>query len=589
MQKERLNLSSSYSSSFEPSSAGMRILKEGRILASGETPRGMVERVVNALFDVEKEFGTSKVEADKKAVEFGELLDNKDCVMSTPVMTNAGRYVKKPLSACTIPPIDFKEGLENIKQIVDSYHEDGMGTGFNLDEVEDPISIIKFLNLVAIDGSRRGNEDRPVGNMAVISVNHPKINDFISLKVGADERGEEWKFNISINVTEGFMKAAASGEKFNLLNGELINASLILKNIAKAACSCGDPGLTFIDRMNRDNPTPIVGSYVGTAPCAEVGLAPGESCQFGYINLGNFVDHKSQTVNYKKIEHASRLMTRALDNALEISINNYSNPLNKSIMTAKRKIGVGVCGLADMLIKLGLPYDSDEGASISSEIMGYINYFSKVESIELAKQRGSFGAMKFDTGNRYLESPGFLSLKYGKLGTNLITGKDWKSLEEKIQATKLLRNASTTALPPTGRSGLVIDASTGIEPLFSLIDDFGSPNKHLVADLQQRNMYSEALMDAVRKSGKLSELLCVPVDLKNIYKTTLEINPEGHLRMVEKVQQVIDESISKTINIPSNSTSDEIYRIYLEAYDRNLKGITVFRVGSRASEPKMVA
>lgn len=580
-----------YLSGFKPSLSGERILREGRMISSSETPQAMVERMVTTLFSIEQRFGVSQRESNQKANEFGRLLDEKDCVMSTPIMTNAGRFLDRPLSACTVPPVDLRDGLKNTKQLINAFHEDGMGTGFNLDETDDPVAVLQYLNNVAVEGAKRGNEDRPVGNMAIISVHHPKVREIISLKVGADERGEEWKFNISVNASGNFMQSALEGKEYRLDNGQSLSASSVLHEIVEAVNVCGDPGLIFIDRLNRDNPTPIVGNYVSTAPCAEVGLAPGESCQFGYINLGNFINplDAEKRVNYQKLENVTRLMTRVLDNALEFSIDKYAHPTNQSVMQAKRKIGIGICGLADMLVKMGVPYDSEKGALLARDVVGFINYFSKVESVDLAKQRGSFGAMQSYLGNRYREDPGFLETKYGNLDTETIIGQDWMRLGEGIRKTRLLRNASTIALPPTGRSGLVIDASTGVEPLFSLVDYSGDVNKTLISDLKKAGVYSESLVAQISQTGRLSEIDEIPQAMKFIYKTALEIRPGGHLTMVERTQEAVDESISKTINVPFDSSSEDIARTYLDAYARGLKGITIFRTGSRSIQPRRLA
>jgi ribonucleoside-diphosphate reductase alpha chain len=242
-----------------------------------------------------------------------------------------------------------------------------------------------------------------------------------------------------------------------------------------------------------------------------------------------------------------------------------------------------------MLVKMSIPYDSEKGALLSRDIVGFINYFSKVESVDLASKRGSFGAMQAYFGNRYREDPGFLEVKYGNFDAGLITGRDWKRLGKGIRKTGLLRNASTIALPPTGRSGLVIDASTGVEPLFSLVDYSGDINKTLIEDLAKVGVFSEKVVSKIYETGRLSGIEYIPENLKSIYKTALEIRPEGHLAMVEKIQEAVDESISKTINVPFGSTSEDIARIYLNAYKGGLKGITIFRTGSRSIQPRKLA
>lgn len=557
-----------------------------------ETPTRMVERVVESVVSVERKFGAARSAVEKFADEFGSHLDKKDCVMSTPIINNAGRYAGRPLSACTVPPVDLNQDISRIKKIVDRLHADAMGTGFNLDSSRDPIGVLKALNAIAVSGARSGREDRPVGNMAILSSGHRDILDFIDVKVGGDKKGEEWKFNLSVNASDEFMEAAKRGAPYRTSGGKILNAQDVLHRIVSSAHACGDPGLVFLHRMEADNPTPGVGHYVSTAPCGEVGLAPGETCQFGYVNLGNFVVRNPSgvpKVDFGKLERVARLLTHVLDNALELSIERYGEKESRSIMSAKRKIGVGVCGLADLLVKLKIPYASREGRELARNIVAFVNYYSKIESFELAKKRGSFGAMRLPAGCRYNELPGFIETKYGNLETPEISGKDWISLGEKIRETKLLRNASTTALPPTGRSALVIDATPGIEPLFPLNDYGGVVNRNLMDDLRARRLDTPETLRAIARSGKIGDILGIDSDVKSIYSTALEIAPEDHLKMVHVLQRAVDESISKTVNIPEATTPEEIMKTYLAAYDLGLKGITVFRTGSRTIQPRELA
>lgn len=579
-----------YRSSFDPSATGFKILKEGRILGEGESPHDMVERMTKSLFSVEKKFGTSTRETERLMDEFGNSIDKKFCVMSTPVMTNAGRYDNKPLSACAVPPVNLRGDFSKIRSVVEQYHVDGMGTGFNLDEADDPVALLKFLNSIAIDGANSGNEDRPVGNMAIISVYHPKIIELVSVKKGSDKRGEEWKFNISVNASDAFIVAVKANANYFLTDGRSVNARELMYRISDSAYECGDPGLIFMDRMNRDNPTPGVGLYTSTAPCAEVGLTPGETCQFGYVNLGKFVrGGEDKQIDLGGLEEITKLMTRVLDNALEISLEKYLYAESKNVMSAKRKIGIGVCGLADMLTALGLPYGSAQARKMSKSVVAFINFVSKVESHELAKARGSFGAMNLIIGNRYNDNPGFLEEKYGDLDSLFVPTDRWRDLGKRIRDTKLMRNASTIALPPTGRSGLVIDASTGIEPHFSLVDYGGSVNDALTMELRKRGIIDQEVHDRIRNFGKVGDIEQIPSQVKEAYVTALELSPNDHLDMAASIQDAVDESISKTINIPSNSTPEEIARIYLLAYDIGFKGITIFRTGSRAYQPRALS
>lgn len=387
------------------------------------------------------------------------------------------------------------------------------------------------------------------------------------------------------------MDAAESGSNYQLLDGTPLNARQLLMEIVSAAHECGDPGLAFIERMNRDNPTPIVGTYATTAPCAEVGLTAGESCQFGYLNLSKFVTIEKDRgeIDWDELERATRLMTRALDNALEISIGHYPDPINDRVMSAKRKIGVGVCGLADLFVILGIPYDSEDAKKLSRDIVAFVNYFSKVESHGLAVKRGSFGAMRAIHGCRYNDNPGFIAQKYGGLKTARVSTEMWLELDKRIRDTKMLRNASTIALPPTGRSGLIIDANPGIEPLFSLVNYDGTINASLLRDLQHRGVSTEKILESIQDKGSLKNIPGIPEDIRNIYKTAVEISPETHISMSAAIQEAVDESISKTINMPESTTPEDIFSIYMRAHKLGLKGITIFRTGSRKVQPRKLS
>lgn len=573
-----------YNSSFIPSPAGMLILEGGNILIQGETPALMVERVINDLVGVEEKFHTNEAEIKEFANELGGLMDSKKIVFSTPIMTNASRIEKKPLSACAVPMIDLKKDFDSIKKVVDSYHKEAMGTGFNLDETEDPVSFLEYLNSVAVVGAKSGKEDRPVGNIAICKINHPKIIDFIlskRLKVGT-----EWKFNISIDTPQTFWESVENGDDWVLRNGEVVSANKLLKIISESVYDCADPGIVFLDRLNADNPTPGVGLYTATAPCAEVGLVPGETCQFGYINVAKFIDSYGN-IDYKDLAKVSAIMLRSLDNAVELSIDRYSIQESAKVMFAKRKVGVGVCGIADMLISLGIPYSSKKARELCRDILSFINFQTKITSVKLAKTRGSFGAMTMKSGCRYNDNPGFIEEKYGNLETNTVSPWQWQQLGNYVRKTRLLRNSSTTALPPTGRSGLIIGASTGIEPLFSLSD--GNHINDVVKTYLSRNDLADSKSLRIIKKYGSCQTTDFPEGIKNCLKTAVEIHSFEHLQMICAVQQCIDESVSKTINLPECATVDDIKDIYFQAYSLGLKGITVYRDGSLKSQPKKLS
>ena len=545
-----------YKSKFQASNLSNNVLRKGRMIDESETPGMMVERVVNSLFEVEKKFGTDNAEIEKLKDEMGNYLDSKLCIFSTPILTNAGRHISRPLSACTIPSVNLQSTLKNITKVVNKLHIEGMGTGFDLDVLDDPIATLMMLNNIARKGAASGKEERPVGNIGILSIDHPEIKRFILVK--KEVENNNWKFNLSVNLTDVFMDSLKNRKWFYTKDGTKHDPQHLLNLISETAYHSAEPGVVFMDRMNNDNPLPCLGDYHATAPCGEIALLPGESCQFGYINLGQFV--VNQKFDWDKLEKVAKLMTRALDNAVEISIENFSMEHNKQIMRLKRSIGVGICGLADMFIKLGLDYDQPESSVIAKEVMLFINYISKHTSYELSKTRGSFEAMNIHKeGNRYLDENDYITKKYAHLDTPKVSSQMWKDLASHIKQEKSLRNGITVALPPTGRSSMVIDASASIEPLFN--------HANLTPELQK-----------IKKETKNP----------NLFKTATKISVHDHLRMVGEIAQTVDSSISKTINIDSTASISEVFSVFAKSYDLGLKGITVYRDQSLLVQPKIL-
>lgn len=565
-----------YKSNFTVSQSGLKILETGRIIKPGESPAEMVERVVNAIADVEKTFSDDQ-QTKIFAQDLGERIDQKKIIFSTPVLTNAGSSSNKPLSACTIPPISLRDDMKKIRQMVNTYHQEGLGTGFNFDDLEDPLSMLYFLNQVAIDGANSELEDRPVGNMGILSVHHPKIKEFIRAKI--DYQTPQWKFNISVNITDEFLLAYKKGGKYQLSDGREYYAEEVFDLITAVAFISADPGLIFMDKMNRDNPVPALGAYQSVAPCAEVGLTPGESCQFGYINLDEFFN-RDGIFRQPELETAVRILTRALDNALEINIRNFQVALSSEITRAKRKIGIGVCGVADLLAKLKIPYDSDQGRQLIKDLVVLINYVSKTESMNLAEQRGSFGAF---ANSLYNSRPGFIDRKYGAVKSQFVPQSDWLLLAKKIRKTGWLRNCSTVSLPPTGRSGLIIDASTGIEPFFNLKKN-GQLHPELLRELRELKRADDATIQSILANGGCQHIE-LPEPVAAIYKTATEIHPQDQLQMVAQLQKGVDESISKTINLSNHTTIDELKQVLLDAYYSGLKGITIYINSRNKNQP----
>ncbi|MET8874153.1 ribonucleotide reductase N-terminal alpha domain-containing protein [Nocardia sp. NPDC004604] len=566
-------------SHFVPSTRAEHVLRTGRIIAADETPAAMVQRVTKALACQEVEFSGQKSGA-QFAEAFGTALCSKEIVMSTPVMTNAGRYINRPLAACTVPTVDFDPvSSRRLREEIIKLHEQGMGTGFNLDETDDPVATLQFLNQVAFESANNGREDRPVGNMAVLSVRHPKIYEFINAKVDASSDGADWKFNTSVNIDGAFMEAVEAGHGIELDDERQVDPRHLFDEICSAATICADPGLVFLDRMNARNPIPAMGAYTTTAPCAEVGLIAGETCQFGYINVRKFVATDTAgrvIIDFTRLAQTTRLMTRALDNSIQISQKNLDGTRAQHVSRQKRKIGVGLCGIADAFSATGLPYDSDTARTLMEDMLSFVNFASKEASVRLAEERGPFGAMRTTViGNCHRETPGHIERLYGHLTSGTVTADEWCKLSRHIAVTGMLRNVSTIALPPTGRSALIIDASTGIEPHF---DTFAA-NEEVLAALERvvRANYGESIYsDSATHSQPVREILASASD----------ISPAGHIGMASALQRYTDEAVSKTINLPLGSTADDVRAVYCAGYGANMSGVTVYVDGTRKAQPR---
>jgi len=546
-------------------------LKQARIIGENETYDIMVDRVFDAIADVNSTYGSSNEDIKKEKNEWSQLFRNKRFVPSTPILTNGG-IRNRPLSACSVPPLHPNMTRTELEKMVNHYHKKGMGTGFNFDDSKNPIDDLLYLNQIAVGEFERNEMVRPVGNIGILSVDHPAILDFAAIK--STDRGVDWKFNTSINLNNKFIEAVKGAKLHTQKDGSRIYAPDLMDKIIEYAHDCGDPGLLFLDRFEQYNITPHLGKYVSLAPCGEVPMASGETCQFSYINVGNFVS--GSEIDYETLNKAVHSIVKMLDNCLDISIANIENQKSKEINSKKRKIGLGICGFQDLLWKLGLSYESQEAILVAEDLMSFINYESKVASVQLAQDRGAFPAITDSQTRKDL-----IVNRY--LGTNsrTVSSSDWENLKQQID-TYGIRNVSTTALPPTGRSSLVIGASASIEPAFRLSDE--------LSHLLEHNPLYGSISSLKHEKNKVYEFgSCqnsnFPKDIKNILKTCLEIAPVAHLKMVAAFQKYTDDAISKTVNLPYFSTCDDIKNTYMMAYDLGLKGITVFRDGCK-NQPK---
>ncbi len=564
---------------FKPSKKAEEIMRKGDILAEGETPTEMLVRVAEIARDIEKNyFGVDEIEA----VEFGqEMLDlflEKKVVPSTPIMTNAGRFEDRPLSACSVPPVDLNNDFNEIKEKVDTYHREGMGTGFALDKAENPIEVLEDLQKIAKTGLETEEQHRPVGNIGVMRIDNPQIKEFIKIK--QQNQNEDWKFNLSVNMTDEFMEAYYKDGYFELGEGEKIDCQDLMDLIVKSAWDCADPGLVFLDNMNKYRPFESDLNYVSVAPCGEVGLAEGETCQFASINIAEF--EENEEIIYSDLAQTVKSVTRFLDDVLEYSIEHYSHEESKKAMQKSRKIGIGLCGYSELLTSMGLEYDSKEANQILKDGLSFINYVSKEASMELAQSRGTFDGWE---DSKYSERKTyFLYDKFGGEDTRTVESDDWLKLDQEIQE-KGLRNSTTVILPPTGRSALTFDTSQQIEPMFSLVDRYGRVNEEFRKKLEELDVDCENVLEEAYEYGSCQDVDDLPEDFKEVFKTAVEIEYDKHFDVLIEAQKFVDESVSKTINLPKDISPETIEDIYVKAHRAGLNGITVYRNGSSEEQP----
>lgn len=559
------------------------VLRNGNILSQDESTDSMIDRVIKSVFDVENQFDTCPRKIVEMKIEFADYLADKLVILGSPTLTNAGRNKNSALSSCVAIPVDLNQPFEFIKPIIEDYYKQNMGSGFNFSKLNDPAQMVRLLNKHAIEETSAKKYDRYIGNMGNLDIDHPKVNEFITLK--SKEKGIR-HFNLSVNVTKDFMDSVLEGKPYTLKGGKQVDAGDIWESVVNSAWKSGDPGILFLERFNEDNPTPLLGNFTTTAPCAEVGLAPGESCVFGYINVGQFFNKKKQNnFDFSLLEKVVPLTTRVLDNCLEVSLNKYPTEASKIVMGGKRKIGIGICGFADLLVKMNIPYGSDNAIQVLQNILTTISYFSKLESYQLAKKRGTFSGFRT---SKYQVEPNFLTRKYGKNLNSRISVKQWKELERSICKESCLRNATTTSLPPTGRSALIVDASTSIEPHFSLKTFSGKIRDCVIYNINSQigdKEEASRILSILEEKGTCKGLKLPNRVSKTLRKAT-EISPEEHLQMLAATINCVDEGASKTVNLPKDAKPKDVSEVFIKAWNYGLKAISIYRDGSHLSQPE---
>ena len=568
-----------------------------------ETPADMFRRVADTLASADSKFGKSEAEVKQLADEFYTAITNRYFMPNSPTLMNAGRELGQ-LAACFVLPVD--DSLEDIFETVKNtalIHKSGGGTGFSFSRLRPkndvvrstmgvssgPVSFMEVFNAateaVKQGGTRRG------ANMGILRVDHPDILDFIDCK---SDNNRLNNFNISVAITDKFMDAYLKGKDYDLIHpnskqsvGKL-NAKEVFDKIIDGAWRNGEPGIVFIDTMNSDNPTPQVGAIESTNPCGEVPLLPYEACNLGSINLSRMVKEENgkSVVNWDLLAKTTRTAIRFLDNVIEI--NNYPLPQISEMVRNNRKIGLGVMGWADMLMKMGISYASEEGTKLASQVIEFIDYESKCESIELSKKRGRFKNFK---GSIY-DQENYLYNKYKGKSAGIISDEKWKELDEQIKKYGI-RNATTTCIAPTGTISMIASASGGVEPLFGLVfsrlimdgTEMLEVNEIFKNYMISHGLYSEELMKKIAIDGSVAHIDEIPDDVKKIFVTAHDVSPYWHVKMQAAFQLHTDNAVSKTVNFVESATREDIEEAYVLAYKNHLKGITVYRNNSRFFQP----
>ena len=538
--------------------------ERGKII---ETPSRMFRRVAKTVAQADSNYNKS---TSKTETEFYEILSKLEFLPNSPTLMNAGTEIGQ-LAACFVLPIE--DSIKSIFRAVENMaliHQSGGGTGFSFSKLRPagdlvkktrgtasgPVSFMTVFDqtteVIKQGGKRRG------ANMGILHANHPDIVEFINSK---SKKGILKNFNISVAVTDKFMNSVTKHEELWLVNPRTnkkvkkVSAKIIFELMAQAAWERGDPGIVFIDEINEKNPTPEFGPIESTNPCGEQPLLPYESCNLGSINLSKMV--KAGKVDWTKLKKTICTAVHFLDNVIDV--NKFPLEEIEEKTKANRKIGLGVMGFADMLVKLKIPYDSDKAVAFAEKLMKFITSEARKKSEELGKERGSF--------------PNFEKSIYAKKH-------------------KHMRNATVTTIAPTGSISIFADVTSSIEPFFAITymreildgTKLLEVNKVFEEIGKQKGFYTKEISTKIAQEGTLQKVKGIPLDVKKLFKTALEIKPEWHVKVQAAFQKFTDNAVSKTVNLPEKATAEDVKKIYLLAHKLKCKGITVYRYGSKKEQ-----
>ncbi|MEK6983505.1 MAG: adenosylcobalamin-dependent ribonucleoside-diphosphate reductase [Nanoarchaeota archaeon] len=545
--------------------------EKGRII---EKPEDLFRRVAKDIAQADAKYKNKNIMRTEK--EFYNLMVSLDFLPNSPTLLNAGRKLQQ-LAACFVVPVE--DNINSIfKALLDTalIHKTGAGTGFNFsrlrpkgDAIEGsgftsgPVSFIKVFDAateqIKLGGTLRG------ANMGILNIDHPDIEEFITSK--SDEKVLT-NFNVSVAITDKFIDAVKKNKSYKIVNPRTKKivrrekARRILKLISEQAWFNGDPGVIFLDRINGFNPTPKLGRIESTDSCGEQPLLPYESCNLGSINLSNMVNNGN--IDYYKLEKTVHTAVHFLDNVIDMC--RYPLKENTKIVYKNRKIGLGVMGFADMLIKLGIAYDSENGLQKAEEVMKFISKEAGIASSNLAEKRGPFPSWK---------------------------GSIWNSKSPYFKGCHiLLRNATRTTIAPTGTISIIADVSSGIEPLFALSYMRKTAegkrliyfNEELKNTLKSYNLFKEDTINKINIEGSIKNIKEIPEDMRKIFVVGSDIAPEWHVKMQAIFQKYVDNGISKTVTLPKDATAEDVERIFMMAHELGCKGISIYRYGSRGGQ-----